>query len=472
MLVVGLTAVCPLGVVLIVNAFDARLEPRLSKNVAEAAARTADALEKGAGIDETVLKLSKRHHVRIRAVIEGKVLADENRDPATGIEGLISTASFGPDGAPTLAAYDAQRPPLGRRPIVVHATALPKVECSTSAERRLLVCDAAVRTSSGVVVVAQESTRRAIRALYDVRYQLTKLILVTLPLVALLAWWLGWRMIRPVERLRRQVLAKVDSADTTADLDASRGDEFGDLAGAFNTLLDRLKTRDAANEAFLQDLVHEAKSPVAAIRAAAESLGYGRPIDDARAARLAAVLENASHRLNVVVTEVLELARAEAGLQGEVRTEVDLVALCQGVVSSTALDERFCDVEFKVLTADDSTSANVACVGGRVEAAIRNLVVNAASFAATDDTRASVSIVVTTRAEDVEVDVVDNGPGIDPQTISKVFDRFFTQRDQADGDGIGLAMVKAVAEAHGGSVGVSSTIGEGARFRLRLPRTA
>jgi signal transduction histidine kinase len=92
---------------------------------------------------------------------------------------------------------------------------------------------------------------------------------------------------------------------------------------------------------------------------------------------------------------------------------------------------------------------------------------NAASFCAADG---KVSVTLSEDREFVQLGVRDTGPGITAQALPHVFDRFFTTRAREQGTGLGLAMVKAVVEAHGGSVSVTSTPGQGATFCVRIPR--
>jgi signal transduction histidine kinase len=295
----------------------------------------------------------------------------------------------------------------------------------------------------------------------DVR-DLERVTLASLPGAILVGWWLGWRMVRPLEKLRRQVTDKIDQGAPRPDLDLGRMDEFGDLAAAFNALLARLEARTRANEAFIADLAHELKNPVAAIRAAAESLSGGA-VDEERALRLARILDDSSRRLEDLVGQLLELARAEAGMPDEPRSEIDLVALAKGVAARVSIDVRFSGVKLAV---DAPESAIVRCVPQRIEAALRNLVDNGASFAAPEGT---VSIAIAPKDGRVLLRVTDSGPGIRPEDLPRVFDRFFTTRRSEHGTGLGLALVRAVAEAHGGSARVRSELGKGATFEIDLP---
>jgi two-component system sensor histidine kinase ChvG len=383
-----------------------------------------------------------------------------------------------PDGssaAPVSTAFRAGAPPPSETTV--------ETGCRTSPAGKLLLCHASrAATIDGVshVIYVQESSRRAVRALYDLRYHLARLSIVMLPFALLFSWWMGRRMVRPIEWLRERVLEKAESANPRADIDLRGGDEVRDLAEAFNDLLHALAERRRANEAFVADLVHEFKNPVAAIRACAESLGSGGA-DEKRAARLAKILADSSSRLDALVSQFLELARAEAGMPKEDRTAVDVGALAKGVVSAVESSSDGVHFEVEVPAAEGDSGASSAVVIGvapRLDSIVRNLVDNAASFAG----EGGVVRVVVKReppaegmAATIAIEVTDTGPGIDADDLPRVFDRFFTTRALTrpgrahDGSGLGLALVKAVAEAHGGEVSARSTPGKGATFRVTLP---
>jgi two-component system sensor histidine kinase ChvG len=296
--------------------------------------------------------------------------------------------------------------------------------------------------------------------------ELLRLTLAVLPVAMLVAWWLGWRLVRPIEHLRRQIVERLrDPGRVVAgELEVRSRDEFSDLVATFNDLLTRLAERDAANEAFVADLAHEFKNPVAAIRACAESLGSGDGVDAARAKRLAGVLSASSSQLDALVTQLLDLARAEAGMVGEQREEVDLVALAGGVVDSARADERNAGVHFRFEASGDGRIAGA--VPGRLESALCNLVDNAVSF---NRPGGSVAVYVHSEASWVRVEVRDAGPGIGADDLPRVFDRFFTTRSGNRGTGLGLAMVRAITEAHGGRVEVASEPGVETRLTMLLP---
>lgn len=458
-------------------------ETRISVEEATALVESSGTLDP-AKLDE----IAARWGTRIRLVSkENVVVFDADADRGTDLVHQVGTLFFGPDGAPTMRELDETFGPITKREEVARVTGwsagppmpppLPEgtvhrmsslstspdvaTGCRTSPAGKLLVCHAAAAvTYEGAphVIYAQESSRRAVRALYDLRYHLTRLSIVMLPFALAFSWWMGRRMVRPIEWLRERVLEKARAANPRADIDLRGGEEVRDLAEAFNDLLGALDDKRRANEAFAADLVHEFKNPVAAIRSAAESLESGGAADEKRAARIAKILETSSAQLDALVSQFLELARAEAGMPNEDRVDVDLAALARGIASAHANDRVRFDVEVEDVT--------VVGVPTRLDSLLRNLIDNAASFAGDGG---EVRVRVRRDGDDAVLEVSDSGPGIPAADLPRVFDRFFSARKQGRGTGLGLALVKAIAEAHGGSVSARS---EGATFTVRLPRRA
>lgn len=295
--------------------------------------------------------------------------------------------------------------------------------------------------------------------LYSRSYALPRLALIVLPCAAALGWWLGWRMVRPIERLREQALAQVETLVPGADLELPRSDEFGELTAAFNRLLAELRTRAQEKEAFVADLAHEFKNPVAAIRAASEAL-EGGPGDEARLARLSRILGDSSRRLDELVTQFLELARAEAGMRADAREPVDVGALGKHCVERMAADERFSGLTFGCDVGDASVVDGVA---SGLQTVVDNLLENAASFASSE-------VTLRVEGEDpVRITVRDDGPGIAEADRDRIFERFYTRRASGKGTGLGLAMVRAIVEAHGGRVAADAPVEGGTAITAWLP---
>ncbi|MCB9762511.1 MAG: HAMP domain-containing histidine kinase [Alphaproteobacteria bacterium] len=463
--ITALVGLAPQLFVWISSVSDARVGQGMLRETEDAARRAAVLLHKGEGSPRALDDIARRGAVRLRVLdAEDRVTLDLDHERGASVLYLVGRFFFGTDGAPTLAEFDASLPPLPDRMEVAAARSFGQDGgCQSSPAGKLLVCHhaAVVDTPQGrQLVYAQESSRRAIRALYDVRYQLARLTLFCGALALVVGGWLAWRIVHPIETLRRQVQARTRPVVSTAPVMLNRNDEVGDLALAFNELLGALRDRNAAYEGFVEDLAHEIKNPVAAIRAAAESMEAAETVEPDRARRLARVLRRSSQRLDDVVTELLELTRAEAGLAEHSVARVDLGALTAGLIDAMAPPEGGPTVTLHrgngPLEVDGAPS--------QLETALRNLLANALSFA-----RSAVEVRASRRDDAVFIEVTDDGPGIEPEALARVFERFFTTRKREGGTGLGLAMTRAVVEAHGGVVDAHSTPGEGARFTVRLP---
>ena len=453
------------------NLADSTVGDQMLEETSYAADRVEDALDKEgneARLRTQIEGIARAGSVRIRLIDpQGNVVHDHDHEAGEGIFFVLGSIFFAADDAPTLAAYDAGLAAIDRRLEVSMARTTGRASgCEHSPGAKLLVCYHARRISrddGDWVVYTQESSRRAIRALYDQRYQLAKLTLFQLLFAGCLGAWLGWRMVRPVEQLRRQVLERTRPRVSTQPVALDREDEIGDLARAFNELLDALRQRNDDYQSFVEDLAHEMKNPVAALRVAAERMDGA--LDEERAQRLGRVVKDSSQRLDDLVTRFLELARAEAGLKEVAREEVDLVPLVQGLLN--AQDERYADQRRHL---DAPEAAIVLGAPSQLETALRNIVDNAASFAGPAGV---VRVLIAPERGRWVITFRDSGPGVDDADRERIFERFFTRRSGRGGTGLGLAMTRAVVEAHGGTIRASAPQGgdaNGGCFVVKLRR--
>jgi two-component system sensor histidine kinase ChvG len=417
-------------------------------------------------LDDTseLTRLAREHKVRLRVLDEdGTARFDVDADSPVDTESHVEAFFLGAKDAPTLREFDEQLGPMLARAEVIEAKRSTDGKYVGCDFLPLVLCQAIYLTPAKRIVHVQRSSNRAVLEVYSLREHLFRLsLVVVLPMALALAFYMGGRVVRPIETLRRQALAKAAAESPDAKLLPERRDEVGVLADAFNVLLVALEKKRADNEAFVADLVHEMKNPLAAVRAAADTLAEG--VDAPRAERLARVLRDSTSKLDRLVTQFLELARAEAGMPNEERSDVDLTALVRGLVESLRDDPRHARVTFALK--GETAPATVRGVAHRLDALFGELLENAASFAGEGG---QVVLAMAVTSTEIIVAIRDTGPGIAPEDRAKVFTRFFTTRGRQRGTGLGLSLVKAVAEAHGGRVAVLASE-SGATFEVRLPR--
>ncbi len=461
--VVGAVVVAPVIFVWLTSPYEDALGYQMRVGLETASEELGDLVRTDAP-DEEFMAVAERFDAWVRVL-------DQNGVPLRDIDGsggasIRERVAFMGE-VPSTADWDAKQEALAKRGVFLRARDDEDGRagrCGYGEESKLLFCELAVRVDfAGAMkprfVYMVTSTPRALTSLYDDRYQVLQLTLIVLAFALLLGLWLGLRIVRPLTDLREQILDR-STSNATRPVEIERDDEFGELAQAFNSLLGALEERRKANEGFMADMAHEIKNPVAAIRSAAESLDRGKEVSPERAERIANILRDSSRRLDAVVSRFLELARAESGLPEVERVEFDLGELVRNLSAGFENDERFQSIEFVVKAPRTLVEGSAE----HLETALRNLIANAASFA-----ESKITLRVSRGVSGVLVDVEDDGPGIAPEDLGRVFDRFFTRRDDGGGTGLGLAMSRAIAEAHDGNLSVTSKLAEGTTFTLTLP---
>ncbi|HEX6742609.1 MAG TPA: HAMP domain-containing sensor histidine kinase [Solirubrobacteraceae bacterium] len=299
------------------------------------------------------------------------------------------------------------------------------------------------------------------RSLSDADHVLDRLRRVLIVLVAL-----GTTLAAAVGRLAsRRVIAPVtelteaaEHIEATGDLgrriDADGHDEVGRMAARFNGMLARLQTSQAQQRQLVADASHELRTPVTSMRTNVEVLRDAPEMGESdRRALLDDVVEQAEE-LGNLVGDLIALAR-----DGEAPPATEDVRLDELVAEAVVRARRHAPAVAFTLRAEPSS---VMGAPDRIGRAVNNLLDNAAQHAD--------RVEVTVSADGI-VAVRDHGPGVPPEDVPLIFDRFYrgaTARGRS-GSGLGLAIVRQVAESHGGSVRVESPEDGGARFVLALP---
>ncbi|MGP1274426.1 MAG: ATP-binding protein, partial [Caulobacterales bacterium] len=254
-----------------------------------------------------------------------------------------------------------------------------------------------------------------------------------------------------------------------------RRDEIGDLEQAFRAMTDALYDRLDAIESFAADVAHEIKNPLTSIRSAAEVLVRAK--DDAARERLVGVIQKDVQRLDRLITDISNASRLDAELARDEVAPVDLVRLIRNITRIYIDGERTTSERLRV-----ETSLAEAFISAREEPLGRvftNLIDNALTFSPPQGTvTVSIRREHAGRHDQYVVTVEDEGPGIPPEALETVFQRFYTQRPAGAAfgthSGLGLAIARQVVTAHDGTIHAENRKAPrtGARFIVRLPGVA
>lgn len=282
-------------------------------------------------------------------------------------------------------------------------------------------------------------------------------------LVGATTWIVTGRAMRPVEAIRREVTAITNAQLGRRVPEPDGDDEVARLARTMNEMLGRLEASRDRQQRFVSDAGHELRSPIATIRHELETL-LANP-DRADITELASGLLVEDLRMQTLVEDLLVLARSDEGTLALNRRPVDL----DDIVLAEAARLRG-----RAVVRVDASGVSAGQVLGdptQLARVIRNLVDNAERHATS-----VVSLTVGEADGQVVVVVADDGPGIPPADRARVFDRF-TRLDDArarrtGGYGLGLAIVRDVVGAHGGTVTIDDAAGGGARVVVALPAAA
>ena len=281
----------------------------------------------------------------------------------------------------------------------------------------------------------------------------------------------------PVRALAR-VATRMGAGDLAARAPDGRRDEIGELARRFNAMAGSLETsfRDLAAERdslkrFVADASHELRTPITALSTFTELLQGPAAGDEAARREFLEAGRVQLDKLRWIVENLLDLSRLDAGIAALVLADHDARDLAAAAASTHAGAAERKGMALLVPRPDHPIA--LVCDRQRMELALSNLVANAVKFT---QAGGRVEVIVeevepgTAGAATVRFTVQDDGPGIEPAELPRIFERFFRGRNAgAEGAGLGLAIARSVAVAHGGDLRVENAPGGGSRFVLDLP---
>lgn len=291
--------------------------------------------------------------------------------------------------------------------------------------------------------------------------------LAVLAVIALIAAWVVRLGVRPINEM-----TETADAITAGERDRRMaaypgGTEAAHLARAFNTMLDERDAADQRLRQFVADASHELRTPLTSIRGYADLYRAGGLTDQPRLDDAMRRVSGEAERMSAIVNDLLLLTNLDRGMELAL-TPIDAGDVLRDVVADALVVQPDRPIEL-------SLSGGLPCAADRqrlhqvVAALVHNALVH---------TGREVPVVVTGRNEShgIVIDVIDRGPGMDPETAARAFERFYrgdaSRSRHSGGSGLGLAIAKSIIEAHGGRIALETSPGNGCRFRIALPSAA
>jgi two-component system sensor histidine kinase MprB len=347
--------------------------------------------------------------------------------------------------------------PVTKRALVLAAAAQPALYFENVRIDNQMWRELVAQVQPNTVLLTVTPLGPTTHALSRIRFWILLVGGIGIAVAAALSALVATATLRPVRRLTAAAENVAATGDLTERVAVSGSDELGRLATRFNGMLSALEASVGQQRRLVADASHELRTPLTAARTNIDLVREGRISDE----EVRHALDEASVELDSLTSLVSDLVELARGSERKLRIEeVQLDDLVAGMVERAKARSP----QTTFVTSLSPTLVQVDPV--LVERAVSNLLDNAVKYST-----AGTPIEVTVR--DGEVVVADHGPGISEEDMPRIFDRFYraAAARAKPGAGLGLAIVREAAEAHGGKATAESTA-TGARFRLTLPATA
>ena len=328
----------------------------------------------------------------------------------------------------------------------------------------------AIKINSKKVALVQFSyndalgyTRHDVAFINDLRISLAGISIFVFLVAIVIAIWIARDLSRPLRQIVSFTQA-VASGDYRNQLpQQTQIVEVNELVNVTNELSRQLSKNQALRERLSSDIAHELRTPLTTIQGSLEAMIDGIwPIDEARLVSL----NDEVIRLTHLINNIENIASIEHREDKLIKVDTDLSKLIQQVLNNFQSN-----LEEKRITLDYQTEKIIVAIDpNKINQVITNLLSNAIKFT---QTKGKIIIKLKRVADNVVLTIEDNGSGIAEKDVPHVFDHFYmadpARNRQQGGQGIGLAIVKAIVVAHGGSVSVDSELGVGTIFTVKIP---
>jgi signal transduction histidine kinase len=289
--------------------------------------------------------------------------------------------------------------------------------------------------------------------------------------LSLFGWLLANNLARPIQRLT-QASERLAQGELNTRVTPDGTQELRRLAETFNTMADRLQDYTDDLRAFVANASHELRTPLTVVKLRTEALRYGALEDKPVAEQFLTEIESEVDRLVRMVNDLLDLSRMEAGLADNQRALLNLSLIASEVFETFNIRASRAGVTLNL----DIDPGIPAMMGNedQLRRVLYNLIENAIKFTPSGG-HVDLWLRYLQDEKTIRVLVKDNGPGIAPEHLSHVFERFYRvdltqpRSEVVRGSGLGLSIAKSIVENHGGKIGVNSKPGVGSTFWAELP---
>ncbi len=320
----------------------------------------------------------------------------------------------------------------------------------------------------GALLITADGTGIA-RSLFQVRLAIFEAFLISLALTIGVSLYMAGTIARPIRRLAlaaERVRHGQGRVHAIPDL-SRRKDEIGELSLALKEMTEALWRRMDAIEAFAADVAHEIKNPLTSLRSAVETAA--RIEDPEKRARLMAIVLDDVGRLDRLISDISDASRVDAEMS---RAETGPVALAAMLDTMAEIYRGTCGdrgIRFEV-ERPEGDDLDVQGIESRLVQVLRNLIANAASFSPEGGL---IRLAAARDGARIVITVEDQGPGIPPNKLDAIFERFYSERPEGEKfgthSGLGLSISRQIVETHGGTIRAENRDEGGARFTMILP---
>jgi two-component system OmpR family sensor kinase len=325
------------------------------------------------------------------------------------------------------------------------------------------------RAPSHVLLLAEPY--RPVRAvLGDLLRRLLWAGVVALAASIVIAGLMAYSIARPLDRIARAT-EEIAAGNYDHQLDISTPTEVARLAGSFNSMALQVKAALLSQRDLIANVSHDLKTPLTSIQGFSQALLDGTASDEDARQRALTIVHGEAGRMRRLVDDLLDLARLEGGQVTLAREPVDMGGLLQSCAARLAPQSEEAGVALVVELAPALPS--VVGDADRMGQVFANLVDNALKHAGQSSGEGRVVLRAEPQDGTVVCSVTDNGPGIPPEDLSRIFERFYqvdkSRSPRRSGAGLGLAIAQEIVHAHGGQILAESVEGLGTRFTVELP---